>query len=628
MSEFNKISELIQKFGLISGKKQIFKTIQSFLGGFEKASLAASVTSEPNGRFLVAINSRGRLTEDVFVSLTQALEPFILKYFVNDRSIVSDSISISGLIDFEHYGSGLEQAAAYNSKKKAELKGSLILPVFIESKVYSVFAIFSEDEFSLTQQELLSFNILAHMTALALKTLAVNQKMQKLIGDLKLEKSQVVEKACRITKILDLSHSLVSVDSYENLLGVTLNAYCSVFNVEQAMILGINHHKKELYVETCRGFNEDFAANFKLPCGYGLIGSVIEKNEPYFRKNLFDSDEELAVIPFNGVSGIVCGAIVLYDKFNRLSYGDDEYELMWMLANFFSLSLNLIKVRSVNETFEKKAEEIITAADPAQIKPSVLDLHPSDGVTEKTFAPAEFFNECAGSIKKILSPSLKIETPKITLSCGYMQSESLGCDLIDVFKAENNSIIAAAADVSGRGINAAMTAAMLRAQIRAVCRYNGELRTVMSELNNLVCEDIDTYNFITLFLMQISPSGGRAAFSNAGHCPVIHYIKDGDSAVVHESRNSPLGVMRNSDFKEGILLLNSGDILLIYTDGLVEAKNSAGEAFGRARLCEIIKSSSRGGAEEIKEAIISQFTSHMAGEDLEDDIAFIAVKVG
>ncbi|HPG57220.1 MAG TPA: PP2C family protein-serine/threonine phosphatase, partial [Candidatus Wallbacteria bacterium] len=128
--------------------------------------------------------------------------------------------------------------------------------------------------------------------------------------------------------------------------------------------------------------------------------------------------------------------------------------------------------------------------------------------------------------------------------------------------------------------------------------------------------------------MQISPSGGRAAFSNAGHCPVIHYIKDGDSAVVHESRNSPLGVMRNSDFKEGILLLNSGDILLIYTDGLVEAKNSAGEAFGRARLCEIIKSSSRGGAEEIKEAIISQFTSHMAGEDLEDDIAFIAVKVG
>nr|HPG59990.1 hypothetical protein [Candidatus Wallbacteria bacterium] len=176
MSEFNKISELIQKFGLISGKKQIFKTIQSFLGGFEKASLAASVTSEPNGRFLVAINSRGRLTEDVFVSLTQALEPFILKYFVNDRSIVSDSISISGLIDFEHYGSGLDQAAAYNAKKKAELKGSLILPVFIESKVYSIFAIFSEDEFSLTQQELLSFNILAHMTALALKTLAVNQK--------------------------------------------------------------------------------------------------------------------------------------------------------------------------------------------------------------------------------------------------------------------------------------------------------------------------------------------------------------------------------------------------------------------------------------------------------------------
>ncbi|HOT77954.1 MAG TPA: SpoIIE family protein phosphatase, partial [Candidatus Wallbacteria bacterium] len=71
-----------------------------------------------------------------------------------------------------------------------------------------------------------------------------------------------------------------------------------------------------------------------------------------------------------------------------------------------------------------------------------------------------------------------------------------------------------------------------------------------------------------------------------------------------------------------------GDILLLYTDGLVEAKNPEGESFGRARLCEIIKSSSRAGAEEIKEAIINRLTGHLAGGALADDAAFIAVKVG
>ena len=623
MSEFNKISELIQKFGLISGKKQIFKTIQSFLNGFEKADLAVSVTQDAGGRCLMNINSRCRLSEDIFIKLAESLEPFISRYFFAGGGPGGAAFNIADFIDFEHHESPSDAPAGYMTAKKFELKGSLIVPVFLENKVYSIFAIFSREEFELTRQELLAVNVLAHMTALSMKTLAVNQKMQKMINDLKREKNEVVEKADRLSKVLDLSHSLVSLGSYEKLLDVTLNSYCGVFDVEQAVILGINHHKNELYVEDCAGFNADFAANFKLPCGYGLIGAVIEKNEPYFRKNLFETGEELAVIPFSGVSGLVCGAIVLYDKFNRLSYGDDEYELMWMLANFFSLALNIIKVQSVNDTFEKDMEARQAAAPQAPVPAA---LTPVEGETNGARLAETGF---ADAIRKFLTPSAEMQTTKIRIATEYLQAADCGGDLIDVFKTSDNYITVAVADVSGRGIQAGVTASMLRAQLKTVCSYNGELRKIMFDLNNLVCEDIGVYDFITLFLLKISPNAGRAAFSNAGHCPVIHYIKEGASAVVHESRNSPLGVMRNTDFKEGILILNRDDILLLYTNGLAEAKNPAGEPFGRQRLCELIKSNAGAGCDEIKEIISAEIKSHTGKSgNFDDDIAFTVVKVG
>lgn len=623
MSEFNKIAELIQKFGLISGKKQIFKTVQSFLNGFEKADLAVAVTQDAGGRCLMNINSRYRLSEDIFIKLSEALEPFINRYFYAAGGPGGAAVNIADLIDFEHHENPPDAPAGYITAKKTELKGSLIVPVFLENKVYSIFAIFSRDEFELTRQELLAVNVLAHMTALSMKTLAVNQKMQKMINDLKREKNEVVEKAARLSKVLDLSHSLISLGSYEKLLEFTLNSYCGVFDIEQAVILGINHHKNELYVEDCAGFNADFAANFKLPCGYGLIGAVIEKNEPYFRKNLFETGEELAVIPFSGVSGLVCGAIVLYDKFNRLSYGDDEYELMWMLANFFSLALNIIKVRSVNDTFDKNIESRQAAPPPAAAPAAGTPVGvETDGAptTEPGFADA---------IRKFLTPSAEIQTTKIRIAAEYLQAADCGGDLIDVFKTSDNYITIAVADVSGRGVQAGVTAAMLRAQLKTVCSYNGELRKIMFDLNNLICDDIGVYDFITLFLLQISPNAGRAAFSNAGHCPVIHYIKEGASAVVHESRNSPLGVMRNTDFKEGILILNKDDILLLYTNGLAEAKNPAGEPFGRQRLCELIKTSAGAGCDEIKEIITAEIKSHTGkSADFDDDVAFTVVKVG
>ena len=641
MSEVNKISELVHKFGLISGRKQVFKTIQSFLNGFAKADIAVCVTAASEGRYTFNINSAGRLSEDIFIRLVESIEPFIVKYFMGEPDRPRGGSNIFNLIDFQHYGPEDETDFLPRNREKKELKGSLVLPVFLENKIYSIFAIFSGDEFELSRQELLSINITAHMSALSLKTLSVNQKMQKYISDLKLEKNALIERSGRLSKVLELSHSLIFLNSYEKLLNVTLKSCCHVFGVEQAAVLGINHHKKELFVEDCIGFNDGFASAYRLPLGYGLIGAVVEKNEPYFRKNIFESAEELAVIPFSGVSGLVCGAVVLYDKFNRLSPDDDEYELMWMLADFFSLALNIIKVHSVNETYGRQTETGgscgpsdggLNETAPLKTSPDAFNAADSSGEhSPETTAKGshDYFLECKQSIHKILTPPRAIETPGIQIAYNYLQAADCGGDLIDIFTMPNNYICIAAADVSGRGIQAGITAAMLRSQLKTVCSFEGQLRKIFFDLNNLICEDIDIYNFITLFLLQISPAGGRAAFSNAGYCPIIHYIKEGGSAVVHESRNTALGVMKNADFKEGILILNKGDILLIYSNGLASLKNPAGEIFGRNRLCGLVKSLASMDCVSLKDAITAEALEHCGKkENFDDDIAFVVVKVG
>ena len=755
MNGFSAVSDFVQKFGLIFGKKQVYKIICGFLNGFEKAGFALIACPAENGRYSVNIFGREAAPEDALVQISRFLEPFMAKYYA--ASGANPPAGISNFLDFEFHSESSAGFLKHDPKKRFEIKGSLVIPVFLENKIYSLFGIFSENEFELGKDELSTLNILAYISAVSLKTLSVSHKMQTLVDGLTREKADAHERNLKYSTILELSQKLVANASYETLLSETLNAYRRVFGIKEAAIMGLNHHKNELFVEHAEGFANDYMQNYKIPLSYGIIGAVAQKGEPYFRKGPFASGEELAVIPYKGLSGIVCGAIVLYDRFEKLSFSDEECELMWMLSNFFSLALNMIKVRSVNETrvISPKPDAITPdeliewdflqrtheSAATANMLSSAKLLKCNNAVVFKSengelsvFARqagtfqnefnAEYiyalknalnagkeisiinhnvFSKDAGDekassviillkrerddnfiyifsgfysqepktenetslitikkmivkshdivsalmaqsapniltpsdhsaacreIQRLLEPSVKDVHPKLDMAAFCEPAENPGCDIYGLFKSPNNNLSLFIADVSGRGLNSAVISAMLRAQIRTLVNYNFELRKLLYELNNLICEDIGIYNYVTMFLMQISPNAGRAAFCNAGQSPVLHYIKEGGSVVIHESKNSPLGIMRNQDYKEGMLLLNQGDVLLVYTNGLSELRNASREAFGRERLAAILKSNAAMSAEEIKNSIVCDAKAFApeAGA-FDDDITFVIIKV-
>jgi len=237
-------------------------------------------------------------------------------------------------------------------------------------------------------------------------------------------------------------------------------------------------------------------------------------------------------------------------------------------------------------------------------------------------------NLIAREIQKKLLPQSIVSTPKFQIEAYCEAALPVGGDYYDIIHNESgNTVSVLLADISGRGINSAMIAAMIRTQIHTLIKNNFDTRKLLYNLNNLICDDIDLYNFITLFFLQLSLTGNRAAFCNAAHNPILHYIRDGRNVVAHESRNSPLGILKNMEFKEGILLLDSGDILLLYTNGLAEIKSPAGDFFGRERLVSFIQDNAELSALDFKEKLLKTIFEYSNSIQHEDDITFVVIKV-
>ncbi len=229
--------------------------------------------------------------------------------------------------------------------------------------------------------------------------------------------------------------------------------------------------------------------------------------------------------------------------------------------------------------------------------------------------------EIAQQIQRSLLPKSIPRLPGMDLA-GFCQSaHQVGGDFYDVLRVRDDAVLLVIADVMGKGIPAAMFAAVLRSLLRAAPEWMDQPATLLERANRLMYEELSAVDmFITAQLVFVDATRRQITAASAGHCPGLLAIDDQGSIVSIAPDGLPLGIQPNTLFESHTQVLDRPCKLLLYTDGLTEARNPLGEFFGQDRLVKWLRKGAPRGFSAERLALdlagdLSEFQSSAAQTD-------------
>ncbi len=202
---------------------------------------------------------------------------------------------------------------------------------------------------------------------------------------------------------------------------------------------------------------------------------------------------------------------------------------------------------------------------------------------------------------------------------GRMEAaREVGGDFYDVLRLDNGKVGLAIADVSDKGVPAALFMMSTLTLLKGSAIGLGAPGAVLTEVNNLLEEENEAAMFVTLLYAVFNPSNGLLTYSNGGHNPPVIIHPDGGSTLLPATEGIALGVAPDYEYDESSVTLSPGDTLVLYTDGVTEAMNAEGEEFGLDRLCRVLSESPSGSAKDTN-SIIFDAVREFAGETPQSD---------
>lgn len=208
-------------------------------------------------------------------------------------------------------------------------------------------------------------------------------------------------------------------------------------------------------------------------------------------------------------------------------------------------------------------------------------------------------------------------------------ARNIGGDFYDFYLIDENHLIVTIADVSGKGIPAALFMAIAKTLLQnnsLMMQNPDDLTGVLGCTNDQLCKDNEESMFVTVFMALLNTETGELRYVNAGHNPPLIQRADGTVEMFPRALNFSLGLMEGVDFVQNTITLSPGDRLFLYTDGVTEAKNEAGEFFAEKRLKEALHSLPPGiSSQELLAGVEKAVSIHTGQADQFDDITMLGL---
>lgn len=244
----------------------------------------------------------------------------------------------------------------------------------------------------------------------------------------------------------------------------------------------------------------------------------------------------------------------------------------------------------------------------------------------------EFDLRLASSIQRYLLPENLPQTDSLEFAVKYLPQQLIGGDFYDFFKLPHGKIGVVIGDVSGKGIPAAILMALCQTKLRYIAMSGKSPAQTLCLLNSEMVHAMRSDMFITIIYLVIDPESGEAKFARAGHEPPLLARADSDEAAQPlKSSGMALGMVSEELFDEVMedasFKMNSGDVLVLYTDGLTEAANPEGGEFTAKKLAQTISTLCSRNANDLNDEIIKSVESFMGpGNKYGDDLTLLTVK--
>ena len=215
---------------------------------------------------------------------------------------------------------------------------------------------------------------------------------------------------------------------------------------------------------------------------------------------------------------------------------------------------------------------------------------------------------------------------QIDIAASMEAAKDVGGDFYDFFRIDEDHIGFVIADVSGKGVPAAIFMAVCRTLIRATGIKGGAPSECITYTNDLLVEESVSDMFVTVFYGIYNLKTGEVVYTNAGHNPPYVVKADGSIKNLPLSKNLVTGIVEGYQYTEETLQLEHGDTLLLYTDGVTEAIDTESKEYGEERLKNLLRQSAQASCQELIDMVKADVKSFAGDEEQSDDITLLAIK--
>ncbi|HDL01734.1 MAG TPA: GAF domain-containing protein, partial [candidate division Zixibacteria bacterium] len=360
----------------------------------------------------------------------------------------------------------------------------------------------------------------------------------------------------------------------------------------------INTDESEIESLYTLGYEDCSEEQIHLKYGQGLVGHVADNGAPIIVSNVADNPNYInlhhktkseMLVPLK-VDGRVVGVFNI-ESSQLNAYDQNDLNLLTAFAAQAAISIERARLHDELVESNKIGQQLSIARD----------------------------------IQMSFLPKTKLTIKGYDITGENIPSGQVGGDYYDFIKIVDHQIGIAIGDVSGKGIPASLLMASFRASMIAEIRNNYSIRIICQKVNQLLYESMKPGNFVTAVYGVMDVKNHIFTFSNCGHDLPLLLRTDGTIERLKEG-GPVLGVVPNATYEERPVYINKDDIVILYTDGVVEVFNDNDEQFGEERLIDIIQENRKKSTTAIRDAIYKAVNKFASKKHIFDDFTMIVLK--
>ena len=420
----------------------------------------------------------------------------------------------------------------------------------------------------------------------------------------------------KLRAILDLARTMQSSLSIDDVLASVVDAALAVTGAERGFLLLRSEERLETRVARRRDGRRLKDSDLQVP--RDVLRQALERRRELFHMNFDPFGEEQTQASRSVVDlelrSVICVPLVRIrtgqsDVTSVLSAGGETVGVLYLDSRVTAADL----AGGNRELIQTLAIEASTVLENARLLEEERAKHRLDEELS-----------LARTIQQSLLPRAFPTEGWLGASGSSVASRMVGGDYFDVAQVNLNCWSAVVADVSGKGAGSALLAALLQGALIASTESPSELGRRMEGINRFLIERTAGEKYATVFYCLLHRDG-LLSYVNAAHCPPL-VVGRGGAQVDLDATGMPVGLVETAEYAVEEVRLNPADKLVVYTDGVTEAQNAAGEFFGKKRLQETVAAHSPEPCQAVHDSIQQAVSAFTEGAEQSDDITLLVLE--